>query len=110
MNLSMNYAQSIQRVRRGMGLLVRSTAFSFSDPVFSAVKRNAYPELELAVGSFPYSSLAPPTTRTRQLLTARIRKRGMIRFNGPERHYGGASLERSRLSGTELPCATKALC
>lgn len=49
----MNYAQSILRVRRGMGLLVRSTAFSFSDPVFSAVQRNAYPELFLAVGSIP---------------------------------------------------------
>ncbi|KAF5177294.1 hypothetical protein FRX31_033118 [Thalictrum thalictroides] len=72
MNLSMNYAQSIQRVRRGMGLLVRSTAFSFSDPVFSAVKRNAYPELELAVGSFPYSSLAPPTTDERAAVTDSI--------------------------------------
>jgi len=48
-----------------MGLLVRSTAFSFSDPVFSAVQRNAYPELFLAVGSIPYSSLAPPTTDER---------------------------------------------
>lgn len=55
-----------------MGLLVRSTAFSFSDPVFSAVKRNAYPELELAVGSFPYSSLAPPTTDERAAVTDSI--------------------------------------
>lgn len=72
MNLSMNYAQSIRRVRRGMGLLVRSTAFSFSDPVFSAVQRNAYPELFLAVGSIPYSSLAPPTTDERVAVTDSI--------------------------------------
>ena len=72
MNLSMSYAQSIRRIRRGMGLLVRSTAFSFSDPVFTAVKRKAYPELELAVGSFPYSSLAPPTTDERAAVTDSI--------------------------------------
>ena len=61
-----------RRVRRGMGLLVRSTAFSFSDPVFSAVQRNAYPELFLAVGSIPYSSLAPPTTDERVAVTDSI--------------------------------------
>lgn len=55
-----------------MGLLVRSTAFSFSDPVFSAVQRNAYPELFLAVGSIPYSSLAPPTTDERVAVTDSI--------------------------------------
>ncbi|CAJ1965556.1 unnamed protein product [Sphenostylis stenocarpa] len=30
-----------------LGLLVHSTAFSFSDPVFSVVQRNVYPELFL---------------------------------------------------------------
>lgn len=32
---------------------------------------------------------------TRADETARIRKREMVRFNGPSRHYGSASLERS---------------
>lgn len=40
--------------------------------VFSAVQINDYPELELAVGSFPYSSLAPPTTDERAAVTDSI--------------------------------------
>lgn len=48
------------------------TTSSFSDPVFYAVQRNAYPELELAVGSFPYSSLATPTTDERAAVTDSI--------------------------------------
>ena len=60
-----------------MGLLVRSTAFSFSDPLL--VKRNASPELELAVGSFPYSSLAPPTTDERAAVKKLLRKTSCMR-------------------------------
>lgn len=54
----------------GTDYRVRSTAFSFT--VFSAVQINDYPELELAVGSFPYSSLAPPTTDERAAVTDSI--------------------------------------
>ena len=56
----------------GWDSLVRSNAFSFSNPVFSAVQINDYPELELAVGSFPSSSLAPPTTDERAAVTDSI--------------------------------------
>lgn len=56
----------------GRKIKIASTAFSFSDPVFSAVKSNFYPELELAVESFPYSSLAPPTTDERAAVTDSI--------------------------------------
>lgn len=59
----MNYAQSMKR---------DGTPCSFDCFFVLSSLLKEYPELELAVGSFPYSSLAPPTTDERAAVTDSI--------------------------------------